>query len=89
MQWDSLLTRPSEIEASDLISFDVIGVNMDGDEEIIMDDVTGDRDLNTIDAVEFPYLKIVFNAGDDVSLTPAQLNKWLVTYTPAPEGLLV
>ncbi|HMG93589.1 MAG TPA: C25 family cysteine peptidase [Chryseolinea sp.] len=89
VQWDSLLTRPVEIEASDVINFDVIGVKMDGEEQIILDDVTGDQDLNTINAAEFPYLKIVFSAGDDVSLTPAQLNKWLVTFTPAPEGLLV
>ena len=89
MQWDSLLTRPFEIEASDVITFDVIGVKMDGGEQFIMDDVIGDQDLSTINATEFPYLKIVFSAGDDVSLTPAQLNKWLVTFTPAPEGLLV
>jgi hypothetical protein len=89
VQWDSLLTRPFEVEASDVISFDVIGVKMDGDEQLIMDDITGDKDLSTIDAAEFPYLKIVFSAGDDVSLTPAQLNKWIVTFTPAPEGLLV
>jgi hypothetical protein len=89
VEWDSLLTRPFEIDASDVISFDVIGVKMDGGEQYIMDDITGDQDLSTINATEFPFLKIVFSAGDDVSLTPAQLNKWLVTFTPAPEGLLV
>ena len=89
VEWDSLFTRPIEIEAPDAISFDVIGVNLDGKEQVLMDDMIGDKDLKSIDAVEFPYLKIVFNAGDDVTLTPAQLNKWLVTFTPAPEGLLV
>jgi hypothetical protein len=89
VQWDSLLTRPFEIDDSDVISFDVIGVKIDGEQQSIMDDVSGDQDLGTIDATEFPYLEIVFSAGDDVSLTAAQLNKWLVTFIPAPEGLLV
>jgi hypothetical protein len=89
VQWDSLFTRPVEIEAPDIVSFDLIGVSLDGAEELLMDDMIGDKDLKSIDAVEFPFVKIAFNAADDVTLTPAQLNKWLVTFTPAPEGLLV
>ena len=89
VQWDSLLTRPTEIEPVDQVSFDVLGIKLNGDEQIILDDVTGDQDLSSISANEFPYLRIAFNTGDDINLTSAQLNKWLVIFTPVPEGLLV
>lgn len=89
VKWDSLITRPVDVEPSDLIDFDVIGVKLDGKEEILMDAVTGDQELKSIDATEYPFLKVVYNTGDDVRLTPAQLSKWIVTFTPAPEGILV
>ena len=89
IQWDSLITRPLEIEAIDQVSFDVIGVKLNGDKQILLDDVIGDQDLSAVSASEFPYLMVVFNSGDDVNLTSPQLNKWIVIFTPAPEGLLI
>jgi hypothetical protein len=88
-EWESLITQPTEIEAVDLVSFDLIGVKLNMDEQLILDDVNGDQDLSTINAGEFPYLKIVFNSEDATNLSSAQLNQWLVLYTPVPEGLLV
>ena len=71
------------------MSFDVIGLNLNLEEELILDDVNGGQDLSTINAEEFPYLKIVFNSDDATNLSSAQLNKWVLLYTPVPEGLLV
>lgn len=51
--------------------------------------MTGDEDLTSIDAAEYPYLTITFNAKDDILLTPAQLKKWLVLYEPVAEGILL
>ena len=87
--WNSLIIRPAEIEAVDQVSFDLIGVTLNLDEQLILDNVNGDKDLSTINAEEFPYLKIVFNSEDNTNLSSAQLNKWLLLYTPVPEGLLV
>ena len=89
MNWQSLRARYSDVEANDVISFDIIGVRLNGDEEPILFDVSGDHDLTTIDANEFPYLKIVFKVTDDLNLTAAQLDNWIVAYTPVPDGLLV
>lgn len=88
-KWNSLITRPTEIEAVDQVSFDLIGVNLNMEEQLIMDNVNGDKDLSAVNAEEFPYLKIVFNSEDDTDLSSAQLNKWLLLYTPVPEGLLL
>lgn len=88
-EWGSLIIRPTEIEAVDQVSFDVIGVKLNMDEQPILDNILGDQDLSTIDAEEFPYLKIVYNSADGTNLTSAQLTKWLLLYTPVPEGMLI
>jgi hypothetical protein len=89
INWQSLYTRYSDVEVNDIISFDVVGVRMNGEEELILSDVSGYQDLATIEATEFPYLKIVFKITDDLNLTAAQLNQWIVAYTPVPDGLLI
>ncbi len=87
--WQSFIAQPSEIEATDVIYFDIHGVKLNGDDEILVSQATNEIDLNSISAETFPYLKIIFHAGDDINLTSAQLKKWIVTYTPVPEGLLI
>ena len=88
LNWQSLTTRYNEAEPDDLISFDVIGVKLTGEEESLLLDVTGTQDLSEVNANDFPYLKIVFKTTDDVNLTPTQLKHWVVAYTPVPDGLL-
>lgn len=89
IKWDSLITRPTEIETIDKVSFDLIGVKLNQEEQVILKEVNGDQDLGAIDAGEFPYLKIVFNSEDNTNLSSAQLSKWILLYTPSPEGLLL
>ena len=36
----------------------------------------------------YPYLKLTLYTEDQVDLTPVQLRKWLVTYTPMAEGMI-
>jgi len=88
-KWDSLLTRPTDIEPADQVSFDLVGISLNMKEQLILDNINGDQDLSAINAEEFPYLKIVFNSEDGTNLSSAQLTKWLLLYTPVPEGLLV
>lgn len=88
LSWDALHTRASAYDVSDEVSFSVSGIRMNGEEELLITDVTGARDLGDIDATVFPYLRLSFNTSDGTYLTSAQLNRWLVTFTPGPEGLL-
>jgi hypothetical protein len=87
--WQSFVSRYSQVEATDVLTFDVVGVNMKGEELIILENVSGDQDLTSIDANQFPYLKIIFKITDGFNLTPAQLDKWIVVYTPVAEGILL
>jgi len=88
-QWQSFIGQPSEIEASDIAYFDIHGITLDGDDQLLFSHVSYGMDLSSVSADDYPYLKIVFYAEDNINLTAAQLKKWLVTYTPVPEGLLI
>lgn len=88
MHWESLSSRQLNVEPTDHVEFDIVGVSIDGEEQLLLAGVTDNVDLAFIDAQQFPYIKIVFKVTDDVNLSPAQLDYWLVSYTPVPEGLL-
>lgn len=86
-RWDRFLPRVREVETPDDFSFMLMGIKASGVYDTIAMDVRTDFDLSMIPAAEYPYLKIVFNASDDVDLTAVQLTKWLVLYEPVAEGL--
>lgn len=87
--WQSLKSLATEIESGDLISYDVLGVQLDGKETYLLSDVSGDQDLTTINAADFPYIKVVYKVSDEANLTAAQLKNWIVAFTPVPDGLLM
>jgi hypothetical protein len=77
--------------ATDAPKLDVIGVKADGTEDI---QFTGlqlndqDYDISTIDAEEFPYIKLKMRNLDTSYFSPYQLKYWRLTYDPVPEGAL-
>jgi len=90
-EWQSLVTQAlvSELPQTDVYALDVVGLSLTGEEQVLLQDVTGTVDLSFIDADDYPYLKIRYNTNDAINLTPSQLRKWLVFYTPVAEGVLV
>jgi hypothetical protein len=88
LNWQLLITQNSEVNSGDIVHYDIIGVNLDGEEDLILSDVTGNQNLSTLDAEEFPYLRLVLKVQDDANLTAAQLKKWIVVYTPVADGIL-
>jgi hypothetical protein len=88
-KWQSLTSKSTEVNTTDQVSFDIIGVRFNGEEEILLTDVVGYQDLSAVEANDFPYLKISFKASDEDDLTASQLQNWIVAFTPVPDGLLV
>lgn len=86
--WESLVAMLSTPETEDEASVDVVGVNLKGEETVLMQDVAGVVDLTTVNTDDYPFLKLTYAAKDEINLTPVQLKKWIVVYTPVPEGLL-
>jgi hypothetical protein len=88
-EWHSLHVKSMEVQNQDVVRFDLIGVSLNGVEEVIQQDVARDVDLSTIDPETFPYLRLKFSTQDPVLLTSAQLDRWIVHFTPVPEGVLL
>lgn len=88
-EWESLVNKIETPEANDVASVDVIGVDLQGNETLLLTGVTGEVSLAAINTSEYPYLRLVYKAQDDLNLTATQLEKWLVLFTPVAEGIVL
>lgn len=89
--WKQLKWRGTDDAPTDTATVDVIGVRLDGSEQIMFAGLTvsqQDFDISSISAVEFPYLKLKLRTKDKGHYTPFQLRYWRVTYDPVPEGAI-
>jgi hypothetical protein len=92
ISWSSLYHRVSAIDNpdEDIYSISVYGVRSDNStEELYADIQTPFFDLSSINPNEFSYVYLVFYTEDKVSLSPAHLDQWIVSYTPPAEGVLL
>ncbi len=91
LAWDTFYRRVDSTQ-SDTYSFEIVGVTSDG-LDVSLFSVIGNEldslDLSSIDASEYPFLKLVTDVIDTLNLTPPQLKNWGVTYEPSPEGLIL
>jgi hypothetical protein len=86
--WNKLIFQTGEKESTDDVSISVVGISPEGQQDTLMLAASSGEDLSFIDAQAYPFLKILFQTGDDINLTPVQLRKWLVLYETVPEGLV-
>ena len=86
-RWDSLLLKQHTLDDAllDTFSIDVIGVTKDGVEQLLMDNVSSDTVLSSVNARDYPYLKLRWNVKDDSLRTPAQLDHWRLVFEDVPE----
>ncbi len=71
-------------------NIDVFGLRNDGGKDLIFNNINSlTLDLTTVDAATYPYLQLVFNTSDEANLVPAQLKKWVITFSQLPEGILL
>jgi len=92
-QWKQLKWRGSTIDAiaGDMPTVDIIGITSAGIETTVMsglDPSQQDVDISSINATQYPYLKLRMRNLDSINLTPYQLRYWRLTYVPIPEGAL-
>ena len=90
-QWKQLKWRGSTVDAvaGDMPTVDIIGVNSSGLETTVMSGIDAsqqDVDISSINATQYPYLKLRMRNLDSINLTPYQLRYWRLTYVPIPEG---
>lgn len=88
-QWGTLTQTIQGDVGEDEWTFEVRGVNLNGEEEVLFANVTSEQlDLSTVDAARFPFIRMYVNMRDKVSATPPQLKRWLVSYQGVPEGIV-
>lgn len=88
--WEQFHWRGNTVEAvsHDSISFNVIGVTPTGTEATLftVDSTTKDVNISSIDAVQYPYVKLKMFTKDNITATPYQLRYWRLNYKSIPEG---
>ncbi len=92
-QWKQLKWRGStvDVSAGDQPTVDIIGIDNAGIETTVMSGLNvgqQDVDISTINASQYPFLKLRMRNLDSINLTPYQLRYWRLTYDPVPEGAL-
>lgn len=70
-------------------SFEISGIDHDGSEIILLSTMNKSEDLTSIDAIQYPYVKLGYQLADPDNLTPTQLQFWGVQYQSVPEGVLI
>jgi len=91
--WQQLHWRGKTMDATegDSPAISIVGIDRDGIETELMTGIdisNQDVDISTIDAVQYPYLKLNMANEDTVHFTPYQLRYWMVKYDPLPEGAI-
>ena len=71
-------------------SLDVITVDKNGKDSVwyTIDTSQHERDISTINATQYPYVKLRMYTKDGVTAKPYQLKDWSVELTPVPEGAI-
>jgi hypothetical protein len=87
--WKKFSSRASGKTASDEVRFDLYGIKLNGEEELIQSNIGNDLDLSAVSASIYPQLKLVYFTKDETDLTAAQLRKWFVFFVPVAEGMLL
>lgn len=94
-EWKSFHWNSKSLDMPDLdsVSVNIIGVTAGGLETTFYTglDLSTPEILNlgtTINAAQYPYLKLRMFTRDNVNLTPSQLDRWHVLYEGVPEAAL-
>lgn len=86
--WQSFNQQISKQEALDNVEYDIVGVKLNGVEEMLFENFDGDMNLSAVSAEQYPYLKVDVSVEDFTNLTSPQVDHWIVSYTPVPEGIV-
>jgi Peptidase family C25/FlgD Ig-like domain len=91
--WKQLKWRGSstDITPGDSPTVDVIGVDNAGAEVALLSGLTAsqqDYDISSINAAQYPYLKLKMRNVDSINYSAYQLRYWRLTYDPVPEGVI-
>ncbi len=89
--WKQLIWRGTGDAIGDTATVDLIGVRSNGTEQTLFTGLTTAQqnvNVSSINAAEYPFVKLKLRTADRRNLTPYQLRYWRLTYDPVPEGAI-
>ena len=90
--WQQLHWRgESDALGGDAPVVDLYGITPNGTETLLINGLVlneQDRDISTINAQDYPYVRLKMTNADHQNYTPYQLRYWMLTYNPVPEGAI-
>ena len=90
--WNQLKWRgTADAIPGDVATVDVIGIRNDSTQTTLFSGLNlsqQDFDISSINAGQYPFIKLKLFTEDTVYHTPYQLKYWRLTYTPVPEGAI-
>ncbi len=88
--WKSFHWRGYSLEnnSKDSVHYNIIGIDQAGVETSLfsIDSTIQDLDISSINAQQYPYVKLSMYNADSLKATPYQLRYWRLNYDPVPEG---
>jgi len=91
-EWKKLHWRgSSDATGGDTPLVDLYGVSSNGTETLLINGIdinNQDYDISSINAINFPFVRLRMQNMDLQHYTPYQLRYWMLTYTPVPEGAI-
>src|SRR6185312_5157662 len=89
-KWDSISWKqhPLVKNAHDSVRLNVIGIDPAGNSKTLISNVppsVANMYITSISPKQYPSLQFMLYTKDMATLTPAQMKKWQVFYTPVPE----
>lgn len=87
LHWDGF-EKDSDLADNPEVS--VVGVKNDGTEAILATTNKAQKsfDLSSVNASEYPYMRLVMRNADSIHFQAYQLQYWRINYVPAPEGAI-
>ncbi len=91
--WKQLHWRGQSMEpnSSDNPIVSIIGIDTLGVQTLLysVDKTMLDFDLSSVNAAQYPNIKLSMRNADSVTYTPFQLSSWKLDYDPVPEGAVI
>ncbi|WP_299821032.1 C25 family cysteine peptidase [uncultured Pontibacter sp.] len=90
LKWTSLHHNIEKYKnGDDTYQLSLIGINAKGEEKVLVEEVSQKIfDLSTINASEYPSLRLKAQLSDEQDRTAPQLREWFVYHDAAPEGVI-
>ncbi len=88
-KWEALHWAVDTANIEDQFSLDLYGIRSDSTRQLLLSGfTTRDTSLDWVDAAEFPFLRLDFNAADTLLRSSPQLLRWRTVYEGLPEAAI-